>query len=116
MDPLARLMLGSKDFVDITKTLLIQADIHSEGRLVMVQEGGQETFLRAPCALFFRRLLGVLFVLFVFLCFFTAVASTPNGCFSLFLFLTTVVLLFALKVDRSVAAKRSALSDICLAW
>lgn len=82
MDPLARLSLGSKDFVDITKTLLIQADIHSEGRLVMVHEGGQAAFLAAHTACLFFCFL-FLQALFLF-CFHGCAVHRLNGCLCFF--------------------------------
>ena len=96
MDPLARLMLGSKDFVDITKTLLIQADIHSEGRLVMVHEGGQAHFLGTAC---FSAVLWVFSMFCFFLC--TTVRPTPNGRV---FFSRQPCCLFTSKADTSVKA------------
>ena len=73
MDPLARLCLGSKDFENITKTLAVQANIHSEGRLVMVHEGGQVHFLSTVVL----RVLYAFFSCFISFFLFAAVFFPP---------------------------------------
>lgn len=40
LDPLGRMTLGSGDFVNITKTLMAEADKHCNGHVVMFHEGG----------------------------------------------------------------------------
>ncbi|MCD6679525.1 MAG: class II histone deacetylase [Burkholderiaceae bacterium] len=49
-DPMARMLLGSPAFVELTRRTMALADKHCKGRLVMVHEGGYSEALVPFCA------------------------------------------------------------------